>query len=481
MIIQYSDALQPAELFKQYPVCRAPRGNPRGRNKRKYLDCVCAFDIETSTEKALQLNFMYIWQFQLDQQCTIIGRRWYEFKEFITAVSEYLEDVTLVIYVHNLSYEFQYLKGIFEIGENDVFASDLRRIIKFTALDNIEFRCSMMLSNMSLKQFTHTMQVEHQKLEGKEIYDQVYYPWSDLPDHVLQYSIYDVIGLVEAVKAIMKLHGDNLYTIPLTSTGYPRRDMKRAMKHFPHNKLKKTLPPLECYELLEEAFRGGDTHANRYYAGIILDNVVSADRSSSYPDVMCNCMFPMGEWIHDDPDPDVLHKLLQSDPPEAVLAKVVLFDVKLSDPFNGDPYIPRDKCSAVIKGIYDNGRILSAEQLCVAVTDIDLFIIEHDYRFSEIAVLDLWHSRYGWLPSPFIKVICDYFEMKTKLKGVADKQMEYDKAKAKLNGLFGILSMRQIRDEIIFRDGALHYAGDLSREELLNQAYQKAYCSYAWG
>lgn len=481
MIIRYEDIPDPADLFRKYPVSRAPKGNPRGRNKRKYMDCVCAFDIETSTEKILQLNFMYIWQFQIDDQCTVIGRRWYQFKEFMEKISEYLEDITLVCYIHNASYEFQYLKGIFEIGENDVFASDLRRIIKFTVLDNIEFRCSMMLSNMSLKQFTHTMQVEHQKLDGTGIYDHVYYPWEDLPEDVLKYSVYDVIGLVEAVKAIMKLHGDNLYTIPLTSTGYPRRDMKRAMKHYPHNKLQKTLPPIECYELLEKAFRGGDTHANRYYAGIILDDVVSADRSSSYPDVMCNCMYPMGEWIKDEPDPDVFRNLLQSDPPEAVLAKVALFNVKLTDPMNGDPYIPRDKCSAVIKGIYDNGRILSAEQLCIHITDIDWFIIEHDYRFDELAVLELWHCRYGWLPNPFIKVICDYFEKKTALKGIKDQQMEYDKAKAKLNGLFGMVSMKQIKQEIIYRDGALHYDQSLSREEILSQAYKKAYSSYAWG
>ena len=131
--------------------------------------------------------------------------------------------------------EFQYLKGLFDIGEHDVFASDLRRIIRFTALGNIEFRCSMMLSNMGLYQFTSTMKVEHVKRD-KIDYHAEYYPWTELPDEVLQYSIYDVVGLVEAVKVKMSLDGDTLYTIPLTSTGYPRRDMRKAMTYYPHQK-----------------------------------------------------------------------------------------------------------------------------------------------------------------------------------------------------------------------------------------------------
>ena len=79
----------------------------------------------------------------------------------------------------------------------------------------------------------------------------------------------------------------------MTSTGYVRRDCKRAMEGFNHKQLLAMLPDLDCYMALREAFRGGNTHASRWYARDILTDVKSTDRSSSYPDVMVNCLFPM--------------------------------------------------------------------------------------------------------------------------------------------------------------------------------------------
>lgn len=462
--------------------CYEPVPAPTGKRKQKvkYLDAVCAFDIETSTDRALNINYMYIWQFQIDDMYTIIGRRWYEFTDMLKQISDYLDEMTLVIYVHNLSYEFQYLKGLFDIGEHDVFASDLRRIIKFTALGNIEFRCSMMLSNMSLKQFTHSMHVEHEKLDGSDIYDQEYYPWSELPEHVLQYSAYDVIGLVEAVKAKMRLDGDTLYTIPLTSTGYPRRDMKRAMRYYPHKKLQAMLPDLHVYDLLCRAFRGGDTHANRYYVGSIVENVSSADRSSSYPDVMCNCMFPMSEFKELEASREVLLNEM-NEGKHALLMRIRMDDVRLKDHYNGDPYIPRDKCISIWHARYDNGRVLDAEELEIVITDIDFYIINHDYEWSDLEVLELYGADYDFLPACFVKVITNYYEQKTKLKGDPEKDLEYNKAKALLNGLYGMLAMKVIKPTIIYRDGALHIDQSESREDIMKKAYSKAYSNYAWG
>lgn len=51
------------------------------------------------------------------------------------------------------------------------------------------------------------------------------------------------------------------------------------------------MPTLHVFELLREAFRGGDTHANRFYVGKILDNVGSYDRESSYPYELVNKNF----------------------------------------------------------------------------------------------------------------------------------------------------------------------------------------------
>lgn len=482
MIIKYADFHE--EMITAYPALKRPRGNRKG-NKCTYSSCVCAFDIETATNRALQVNYMYVWQFQIDEAYTIIGRTWDEFTELCSRISTALDDLTLVIYDHNLSYEWQYIRTLFDFGPEDVFATDLRRVVKCTALGNLEFRCSMMLSNMSLGQFTSTMQVEHKKLDGSDIYDKEYFPWSDLPDHVLQYSAYDVIGLVEAVKQLMRLNGDNLYTIPLTSTGFPRRDLKQAMRFYPRNKLHRCLPPLRCYEMLEEAFRGGDTHANRYYAGLILDEkstgsrVLSADRSSSYPDVLCNCMFPMGEWKQEPASGDRLKEIMM-DGSLAIVAEIRLYDVRLKNGWNGDPYIPAAKCSHIKGAIYDNGRILEAEELTITLTDIDYYIITQDYIFYGVEVLEMWSSAYDFLPDTYVRVVCDYYLQKTALKG-SGRDMEYDKAKSRLNGLYGNAAMRVLKEDIIYKDGKLQYDHSKSREQLLQKAYRNASSSYAWG
>ena len=42
--------------------CYAELKAPTGKHKKKvrYLDCICAFDIETSTDRAMNIIYMYI-------------------------------------------------------------------------------------------------------------------------------------------------------------------------------------------------------------------------------------------------------------------------------------------------------------------------------------------------------------------------------------------------------------------------------------
>ena len=84
----------------------------------------------------------------------------------------------------------------------------------------------------------------------------------------------------------------------MTSTGYVRRDLKKALEP-KREYIQKLVPPLDTYLMLREAFRGGDTHASRFYAGKILPGPIrSVDRSSSYPDVQCNQRFPVSEFFN---------------------------------------------------------------------------------------------------------------------------------------------------------------------------------------
>ena len=58
----------PVEKFSavnmlQYDEVPLPAGNQGTRKKTRYLDCVCAFDIETTRLQDIDQSVMYIWQF----------------------------------------------------------------------------------------------------------------------------------------------------------------------------------------------------------------------------------------------------------------------------------------------------------------------------------------------------------------------------------------------------------------------------------
>ena len=125
----------------------------RKRNSVRYLNVICAFDIEASRLKDIEQSFMYIWQFQIGDDYTIIGRYWSEFYDLILRMKPYLEDMFMVVYVHNLSYEFAFLKGIYSFSEDEVFCTDNRKVLKCLMHGCMEFRCSYQLTNMSLDRF----------------------------------------------------------------------------------------------------------------------------------------------------------------------------------------------------------------------------------------------------------------------------------------------------------------------------------------
>ena len=412
-----------------------PKGNPHG-NKVSYKDLVCAFDIETSRLADIEQSIMYIWQFQIEDT-TIYGRTWPEFIHFCKEVKRRLRGQWLVVYIHNASYEFQFLKGIYEFEPDEVFATESRKVLKFTMFDALEFRCSYLHSNMSLAEFLHKMGVKHEKQSGFD-YTKVRYPWTALTADEMLYCINDVRGLVEALKIEMKHDGDTLYTVPLTSTGYVRRDCKKAMRRFNHKQLAEILPTPEVYRLLREAFRGGNTHASRWYARDILTNVYSCDRSSSYPDVMVNCEFPMSMFhVEHNANAQRVKDLIYTKG-KAVIMRCKFENVRERDMFIGCPYLSKDKCRNIAGGKFDNGRVLEADYLETTITDIDFKMILDLYTWTAFEAETLAYARYKKLPQPLIDVIIDYYKRKTELKGVSGQELYYLKSKNKLNSCYQV-------------------------------------------
>lgn len=470
------------------PYQKRARGNPRTRSGIKYKDCITAFDIETTRIRECEQSVMYIWQWCFADRCTVVGRTWEELELFIDRLSDRMDETQkLCVFVHNLSYEFAFLRGIHYFMPQDVFAIKARKILK-CVWDHVEFRCSYLHSNMSLAEYLKKMGSEHQKTELD--YDRDRWPWTELTPEELEYCVNDVVGLVEALTIEMTADGDNLYTFPLTSTGYVRRDAKRAMRNVSKSWITDQLPDLETYHMLREAFRGGNCHANRYFAEQIVHNAQSADRSSSYPDVLCNCKFPVSVFFpYEDCGLDDIMKLIVTRR-RAVLARVAMTDVYLRNPEWGCPYLSRDKCRNIIGADFDNGRILRADYLETTITDIDLQIIVEEYAAADMIFYDVRHARYGPLPVSLLAETINYYRKKTELKGVDGQEVYYTKAKNKLNSIYGMMAQNPVKrsliytqDGVINEDGLLDYypEEETPEQELLDKSNRRAFLCYQWG
>ena len=142
-------------LISECSVLRRPPGNNGGK-KRKYLDVITAFDIETTSFAEIEQASMYLWQFAWDDSIVILGRTYASLISFFRSVIRACrkKDAYIVMYVHFLSHEFQYFTGFYSFRPDEVFAVRSHRVAWCLMGGGIEFRCSHILTNMSLEEFT---------------------------------------------------------------------------------------------------------------------------------------------------------------------------------------------------------------------------------------------------------------------------------------------------------------------------------------
>lgn len=260
-----------------------------------------------------------------------------------------------------------------------------------------------------------------------------------------------------------------------------RRDVKRAIQKLPHGYIGKQLPNYHTYRLLREAFRGGNTHASRFYAGHRIDlPVICRDFSSSYPNVMLNMRFPITpfrEITLESTEVDHIINLIGKG--KAVICRIAMYDVELSNPFWPVPYLSRDKCRNILNPVYDNGRIISADYLETTVTDIDLLILLDEYgsEKTKIEVMEAEFASYGYIPEEIKSVIRGYFIDKTRLKGVVSQEgledplIYYNQAKSLLNSIYGLTAQSPVKLEDCYIGGdyvtGIHYHDEQGEKQFM--------------
>lgn len=473
--------------------------------KKKGSEILCnhaSFDIETTTiEEPVKLAFMYHWQMCV-QGILVYGRYWDDWCKFLNRLAEELElseQRKFIIYVHNLPFEFQHMRDFLKEYVSDFtgFYIDKRKPLSVRCENGIEFRCSWKLTNMSLEKACQFEKgVEVGKQSGDLDYKKIRTPVSILSDREFGYCMADVLSLYQLISRRLLNENDNLESIPLTSTGYVRRDVRHSTEKqdgyrdfFLSTRLTKSV-----YTLLKEAGRGGDTHANRFLSGRLLTDVDSYDVQSSYPAMLKMRKFPMTKLTpYGDLDSrEEFQTLLDS---KACLFRIAFDNLRLKDHV-AMPYLSMDKALDLSGERLDNGRVLKARVARYTITDVDYRIIEKQYTWDTIFISDMHTAEYGYLPESILSVVDQYFEAKTRLKGelakakkdqdvelIKDLQYQYDKSKNRLNGIFGMMYTDPVRDIISLKEDGTWSAERPDLDEALDKFYKSrnSFLYYAWG
>lgn len=246
--------------------------------KRKKVDnTIYTFDIETTNiiilngkilpaieydkltadeqEQAQFRSFMYIWQFGINDTI-YFGRTWEQLKAFLIRL-DYYNTNKKIVFIHNASFEFQYLKSVFAFSE--VTARKKHKVMKCVMRDfNIEIHCTYMMSNCALSQLPKLFLLPVEKKTGDLDYDIIRTPATKLTDKELGYCEYDCLVVYHYIKRMLETY-ERVDKIPITSTGQVRRELKdRTTKDWAYkNKVKKAINVNpHIYNLLQDAFMG---------------------------------------------------------------------------------------------------------------------------------------------------------------------------------------------------------------------------------
>ena len=487
--------------------------NPKGNNKGiKYYNCPCSFDIETTSfyvdetgnnitykDKEERQKFdptynpekratMYIWQLGLNGR-VIVGRTWEEFRNCCVELSKLLhlsEKNRIILYVHNLSYEFQFISRLFKWV--NVFSIDVRKPIYAISTLWIEFRCSYLLSGYSLamlgKQLT-THKVE--KLEGDLDYSLMRNTKTPLTDKELGYCVNDVRVVMAYIQEKLEQEGI-LSTLPITKTGYVRQYCRkrclyleghRQNKRYKELMGKLKINDIDEFDLMQRAFQGGFTHCNAYHMGDTMENVASYDFTSSYPYVMVSEKFPMSGGVKVKVDTE--------EQAEKYFKKyLAIFDVcfiNLMPIDTNDNPLSSSKCYKKVNVVENNGRVVCADLVATSLTNIDWQVMKQFYKWDSVKFGTFYIYYSNYLPTPLVDCILELYEKKTTLKGVEGMEVEYLKSKEMINSVYGMAVTNPLRDEIIF-DGLLWENNPpTNREELLDKYNnsRNRFLFYPWG
>ena len=443
-------------VFNEFHNVIVTKYDRRTKQSIQYINLPCAFDIETSSfyDNDNKVSIMYEWTFSF---CglVIIGRKWDEFITMINKIKELLqlsENRRLIIYCHNLAFEFQAMRYYFKWL--NVFALDVRRPVYAVCQQGVEFRCSYILTNSSLaKVGENLIYFDIKKKTGDLNYKLIRHSDTPLTPDEIGYCVNDV-RVVTALIAERIIQDGNITKIPLTQTGYVRRLLrKNCLSKTNRNNYLKFMSDLKLdvaeYEQLKRAFQGGFTHANPFIAGQTINNIVTSyDFTSSYPTVLISEQYPISacEYI-----PNITIEEFK----KSLKYYCCVFDIKyydLSPKIWQENPLSLSHCRYIENEVVNNGRVVSADVAVTTITNVDFEIYKRFYNYDHYQIANFRRYKKGYLPKPIVETVLQLYADKTTLKGVEGKEDEYLNKKECLNSCYGCMVMDVIQEDHLYNN-----------------------------
>ena len=472
----------------------------KNNKKVEFYNAPASFDIETTSFYApsSQLDqpdekvaIMYEWTLGINGQ-VIIGRTWDEFIQVIEEIENQLklfpETRRLIIYVHNLSYEFQFIRRRFQWSK--IFSIGMREPIYAITEGGVEFRCSYLLSGYSLQKLGDELQrYKVPKMVGDLDYSLARHHLTPLTARERKYCENDVRVVMAYIQECIENDG-GILRVPLTKTGYVRTycrnscmyqgsHKKNVKKYQNYRGLMKSLTMTASeYEQCKRAFQGGFTHASAIYANELLHDIASFDFTSSYPYTMIAEKFPMSTArlvkLNSEEEFERYLKLY------CCMFDVVFYNIEATTLVENPISVSR--CPKRANYRINNGRIVRADILGTTLTEQDFAIIRRFYKWDHMEIHNFRIYQRGYLPTDFVKAIVKLYKDKTVLKGVIGKEIEYLVSKGMLNATYGMAVTDICRDEFIYDDEEWSKSKpDLEEAIEKYNKGKKRFLFYPWG
>ena len=460
-----------------------------------YLDIPAALDIETSNfydAAGAPVAIMYAWTVGIGD-AIIFGRTWDDLLMVLDHIVSGLHLNTdkrrLCIYVHNLNFEFQFIRRRLEWTQ--VFAAQPRRPIYARTVSGVELRCSSILAGAPLDDVgAYLLDDPLPKQTGALDYRLVRHSGTYMTPREIEYCVRDIEIVLRYVQQSITRCGGSA-KIPLTKTGYVRQfcraqcfgacmppDRAKWAKWRYHNMMVMLSMDVPEYEQLRRAMRGGYTHASIDARDVVSEDVVSYDIVSSYPSVMVAEQYPMGRA-------ELVKIKTVSELEDNCRLYACIFDVAfdgICEKNHYENYIAIARCRGVEGASCNGNMLIRAKRIIMTITDVDYDIIRRYYTWTGMKIGTVRRYCRGYLPTPLVSAILTLYADKTALKGAPSMRAIYEQRKSMLCSCYGMCATNPVRDIIEYVDGQWMdpRPGDVEQSiEDYNTSWSRVLC-YSW-